>query len=259
VVRFIAAISLISYAFYRFPPKNFPLAKAFNWPLIASFWKLSLPHSMAIFLEVTAFGITAPMLAHISALEAAAHNLALLLASTSFMIPMAIANATSVKIAHRMGQGNTQGVINLARSGLILTTSFMVFSALCYWLLGNSVTSLITNDPELRAKMIPILVVMGIFQIADGIQVTQSGIQRGMGHTRKAFLISVFAYWMIAIPIGLYFAFRQNMGAFGMWIGLAIALYIAASLLTLLTRHYLKNLNQKEMLPRINWKEKVSV
>ena len=104
--------------------------------------------------------------------------------------------------------------------------------ATIYLTLGHQVALLFTNQTEVVELAGRLMIITGIFQIADGIQVTSAGCLRGLADIRLPMLIGIFCYWAAAIPTGFIFAFNLHTGPTGIWVGLATGLFVAALLLT---------------------------
>lgn len=188
----------------------------------------SIPISMSIFTEVFAFSVVMILIGRISPLYAAIHSISLNIASTTYMIPLAIASATSVKVAYFYGRRNFDKVHEFMKSGILLSMSFMAFAGLILFLLPKTILGFFTSDQEIITIGTSIIIVCALFQIFDGAQVTFSGILRGLGITKPAFVIAVAGYWIVGIPLGYYLGYVRHMNALGFWIGLAVALLIVA-------------------------------
>jgi MATE family multidrug resistance protein len=104
--------------------------------------------------------------------------------------------------------------------------------AMIYLTLGRQTALLFTNETEVVDLAARLMIIAGIFQMADGIQVTSAGCLRGLADIRLPMLIGIFCYWAVAIPTGYIFAFHIQAGPTGVWIGLAAGLFVAAILLT---------------------------
>jgi MATE family multidrug resistance protein len=119
----------------------------------------------------------------------------------------------------------------LAGFGLTLLTQLL--SAAIMIGMPARVASWYTHDPAIVLLAAQLLVLAGLFQLSDGIQVAANGALRGLKDTRVPMFLTTFAYWGIGMPVGLWLAFRAGYGARGMWIGLIAGLSVAAVLLSL--------------------------
>ena len=204
--------------------------------IVPDIFKLGLPTALAVLTEIAAFGGSTLIIARISTLQTAAHNIVLTLASITFMVPLSVAIATSVKVARAFGENNQKLVYEYIKSALTLSLGFMTCSALTFFIIPQYVLRIFTSDSELITIGIPILIIAGLFQIFDGAQVTLSGILRGLHVSRPTFFANLAGYWVLGIPLGIYFAYSQNMGATGVWIGLATGLFLVAIRLSFVLR-----------------------
>ena len=107
----------------------------------------------------------------------------------------------------------------------------MAVAAAAFALFPRQLARIITDKPEVIAAALPLFLVAAYFQLSDGIQACGSGVLRGAGDTRYAFIVNLFGHWFIGLPIALYLGFRQGMGIVGLWWGLCAGLTVVAVLL----------------------------
>lgn len=208
-----------------------------QWELL----RLGLPAGLQLLSEVGAFATAALLVGRLGEVPLAAHQIAITCASTTFMFPLGIAMASTVRIAQARGANRAELLRPIAAgawaAGLLLMT---LFAAIL--LLGSSrIASMFVHDPAVIELAASLLVIAGLFQIFDGVQVVGSGLLRGLRDTKGPMLITVAAYWLIALPMGSLLAFEARYGARGMWIGLAVGLAVAA---VLLVRRFLLRTSQ---------------
>jgi MATE family multidrug resistance protein len=223
VIRFLTAITIYIYS-RRYSKAQFCIAKNF----IKRVLKFSFPISMSILFEVLAFTMVMILIGKIGIMYAAVHSIVLNLASTTYMVPLSISNGLSVKIGYFYGRKNLNRIKEFINAGLIISMTFMAFSGICLYLFPETILSIFTSDKEIIIAGIPIILVCAAFQIFDGAQVTLSGILRGLGITLPTSVIVLVGYWLIGLPLGLYFGYIKGLAALGFWIGLAIALFVVA-------------------------------
>ena len=168
------------------------------------------------------------LIGKLGTLYTAIHSISLNIASTTYMIPLAISSAVSVKVAYFYGRSNFERVKDFMKAGLILSTSFMAVMGLILFFMPKVILGFFTPDYEIIIVGAPIIIVCALFQIFDGAQVTFSGILRGLGITKPTFIITFAGYWVVGLPLGYYFGYVLHLNALGFWIGLAIALFIVA-------------------------------
>ena len=198
---------------------------------------LGIPVGLQLVCEVGAFAAGSLMIGTIGVVALAAHQVALTCASTSFMIPLGVSMAITVRMGEAAGSSEEgDRVCRLRRIltggwayGLLLTgVSMTVFIYYGYWLAAQIVTA--PDVIELSAKL---LVIAGIFQLVDGSQVISSAALRGMGDVKIPAWLGAFSYWGVAVPVGAWLAFQKDLGAQGVWWGLAFGLGAAAVMLGL--------------------------
>lgn len=196
--------------------------------LAPDFIKLGFPTALAILTEMAAFCGSTLIIASIDTMQTAAHNIVLTFASITFMVPLSVAIAASIKIAHALGQKNELLLKQYMHAALTLSLGFMSLTAILFFTIPEHVLKIFTVDQNLIRIAVPILIIAALFQIFDGAQVTLSGILRGLHITRPAFFANLAGYWVFGLPIGCYLAFKYHLGATGIWIGLAIGLCLVA-------------------------------
>jgi MATE family multidrug resistance protein len=140
--------------------------------------------------------------------------------------------ATTVRVGHAVGRGDAEGVRGAGLAGLALTLVTQGVSAILMLTVPRHIAALYTADAAVIGLAAQLLVLAGLFQFSDGLQVSASGALRGLKDTRVPMLITTFAYWAVGMPVGWWLAFRAGLGARGMWMGLIAGLSMAAVLLT---------------------------
>lgn len=190
--------------------------------------RYGLPIGLQLSLEMWAFGASTLMAGRLGTTPAAAHLVVLNLASVTFMIPMGVSFASVTRIgnligADRAARAQTTAWVAFGLGGAAMATSALGFLALRDWL-----PSLYTDDPAVLLAAAAILPIAAAFQVFDGLQVVGSGILRGMGDTRPAAVFNLFGYWVLALPLGWWMAFRTDLALEGVWYGLLIGLALVA-------------------------------
>lgn len=204
-----------------------------QWQPIRELLALGLPMGVSIFMEGSLFVATALLIGRLGALDVAAHQVALNWASASFMLPLGIAMATTVRVGHAQGAGDASAVrwAGLAGYGLVFFTQTL--SALLLVFGGWWLARLLTDDPAVTALAVILMAYAAVFQYPDGIQALSAGALRGLKDTRIPMFITVLAYWGLGLPLGAWFGLHLDGRAPGLWLGLIAGLSVAASLLTL--------------------------
>ena len=185
---------------------------------------LGAPVGMQIMLEFGAFGTAGLLMGLLGTVPMAAHQIALNLASFTFMVPLGISQASAVLVGRAVGQGDGEGARRAAGGGLVLGVGFMAFTALAFLVFPAFWARLYTPDLELVALAAVLLPIAGLFQVADGLQVVSAGILRGVGDTRHPMLLALVGFWVIGMPVAILLSFGLDMGPAGLWWGLALGL-----------------------------------
>jgi MATE family multidrug resistance protein len=199
-----------------------------DWPRIRGLLALGLPMGVSIFMEGSLFVATALLIGRIGAVDVAAHQIAINIASVCFMLPLGIAMATTVRVGHAAGAQAHDAVRRAAYAGygLGLFTQALAAGVLTFG--GATIAALYTDDAAVRALAVTLMLYAAVFQLPDGIQVLSNGVLRGLKDTRVPMLVTLVAYWLVGLPLGVYFGFVQHRGAPGLWIGLILGLSVAA-------------------------------
>lgn len=205
---------------------------AFSGVQFQSMFKVGWPAGAQHFFEVSAFTLSAIMMGWISADAIAAHQIAISCAAMTFMSALGIGAATCIRVGHAYGAKQFQRTRRIGFSAVTLAATLMGGFGIIFALAGKPIAGLFIESPTVVALTAQLLIVAAVFQIADGMQVTSLSALRGLSDVRVPAVIAVVAYWLVALPIGSVLAFRVQLGAVGMWIGLAAGLSAAAAGLT---------------------------
>lgn len=199
---------------------------------IKSLLRLGFPAGLQTLTEVGAFVMSGIILGWISKEALAAQQIALVCAGIAFMIPLGISIALTIRVAEKVGRNQTSNLHATYLSGWSLTLVFSILTGMSFLLFGGQMAQQFIDDaPLVIAYATSFLMVAGVFQIVDGQQVASIGMLRGLHDTTTPAVIGFFSYWIIGIPFGYWLAFHTNVGAVGIWWGLALGLTIASILL----------------------------
>lgn len=218
--------SLMAYVLYRYTIKKHPFPFIYSKKTIKSVFNLGIPISLSTLIEVSIFSVVTVLIGKMSVTASASHSIVLNLASLTFMVPLALASVASVKVGGAYGKEDPAELLQYTQATEVLTIGFMCFTALCYFLIPDILLRFATSDPALLKYGASMLVFVAFFQIPDGIQVTMSGILRGMGVTKEVMFFALISNWVIGLPVGHYFAVTRGMEAAGYWAGLASGLTV---------------------------------
>lgn len=214
------------YAPYRTPG---PIPRGLL-PLVV---RIGLPLGLTHGLEVGAFAFASILVGKLGVVALAGHQVAIKMASTSFMVAVALGVATSVRVGQLTGAGDPDGAARSGWTGLLLGAAWMGAAGVLFLLFRVEIVSSFTTDPAVVAAGASLLVVAAAFQVFDGTQAVAGGALRGLGDTRFPMLANLGAYWVIALPLGAVLGFELGYGAEGVWWSLAVGLLIAAAVLVL--------------------------
>lgn len=199
------------------------------------FLRLGLPIGIAIFFEVSVFAIVAILISPLGELQVAGHQVALSLTSLLFMFPLSFAFCLTIRIGHAFGRGDLAAIRHTRYVGLTTMALFSLGSALFLALLRYPLTGLYSDNPAVRALAADLLLFAAAYQVADALQVGAAGCLRGLQDTRGPMLITLVAYWVVALPmgyvLGLTYLSGHRYGPYGFWTGLVAGLTLAALLL----------------------------
>lgn len=202
-----------------------------NFQKLKSLTKIGLPISMQMFFEVAAFASATIMMGWISTNAIAAHQIAINMASVTYMLATGLAAAATVRVGYEAGKKDTRMMREAGNSAFGMVFVFMGVCALGFIVFRSILPTFYINDPQVEVLASALLLVAGLFQLSDGVQVVGLGALRGMKDVKIPTVITFVAYWVLGLPLGYVFGFWLNAGAAGIWYGLLLGLTIAAVLL----------------------------
>jgi multidrug resistance protein, MATE family len=192
---------------------------------------IGIPASLGLLTEVGAFSAASLLIGTLGTVPLAAHQVAITCAAAAFMVPLGVAMAMTVRIGALVGAEAWERMHRVLVGGWLFGAGFMALSMICFLGAGEWLARTFVADQEVIALAVKLLVVAGVFQLFDGMQVVSAGALRGRGDVRVPALLTLIAYWAIALPLGAWLALKASYGAVGMWTGLAAGLAVAALVL----------------------------
>lgn len=189
---------------------------------------VGLPASLQMTFEVTAFSLAGLIMGRFGPTAMAAHQIAITLAATAFMIPLGLSMALTVRMGEAFGAGESKRLRLIAISGWLLAATYSVFAAGTFFVFGKFLASLFISAPAVISLTGSLLVIVGVFQLFDSLQVASSAMLRGLRDARIPALMGFVAYWFVGLPVGALLAFHFQLRAIGIWWGLAAGLFLAA-------------------------------
>ncbi|WP_026954247.1 MATE family efflux transporter [Algoriphagus vanfongensis] len=205
--------------------------KKLSFPMVSRILKIGIPTGFQYIFEVSAFGSAAIMMGWIGVNALAGHQVALNLASISYMMAGGLSTAGMIRVSNQIGKGNFKAMREAGMVVFAMVLVFMAITALIFVSFREFLPTLYIDDPHVIATSASLLIIAGMFQISDGVQVAGLGVLRGMEDVKFPTWITLIAYWVLGLPLGYFLAFELNMGAEGIWYGLLIGLTITAVVL----------------------------
>lgn len=207
-----------------------------DWQHHFELWRLGLPIGVTLALEVTVFNAAVFLMGLFGAASLAAHAIALQIAAISFMVPLGFSQAVTVRVGRAYGAGNRPAVSRAGWTPFVMGVTFMGLMALIMILFPHTLIGafLDRGDPanaEVIALAVSFLAIAALFQVVDGAQSIGVGMLRGLHDTRVPMIYAGISYWLIGLTTGVILAFPLQMEGIGIWLGLAIGLAAAASLM----------------------------
>jgi MATE family multidrug resistance protein len=193
--------------------------------------RLGIPIGCQYVLEFGAFALVALMMGWLGTRQMAGHQVAINLASLTFMVPLGVGDAASVLVGHAVGRADPDEARSSARAALLCGAGFMACTALVFLTLPHGLARLYTADPAVVAVAASLIPLAGVFQVFDGLQVVAGGILRGLGETKVAMLVNLLGYWVLGLPVSYLLGFVAGWGPVGLWWGLVLGLGVVATVL----------------------------
>lgn len=198
----------------------------------ARLWRLGFPAASQVTLEVGVFGLATALAGRLDPVSSAAHQIALNIAGTAFMVPLGVASAGAVRVGNRVGAGDPQGAARAGWMAILLGAGFMCTTALAFLVVPRALIGLFSPGPDVVALGASLLLVAAVFQLFDGLQAVATGALRGLGSTRMAMMVNLAGHWFVGLPIAYALCFPLGYGVRGLWMGLSAGLIVCGVVLT---------------------------
>jgi MATE family multidrug resistance protein len=197
--------------------------------------RLGWPIGVTMALEMGVFALAAYFMGWIGAPAVAAHAVALQLAALTFMVPLGLGQAATVRVGLALGRDDRAGVTRAGWAAWVMGVGFMGAMALVMWAIPHRLVTLFLDDVPANAAVIALAIsflrVAAAFQLVDGAQVIGAGMLRGLHDTRWPLVFALVGYWVVGLGIGAWLAFSLDWKGVGIWIGLASGLAAVAVLM----------------------------
>ncbi len=218
--------------------------KSLNWEKINELVKIGFPSGLTYTLEVSAFAFAAVMIGWLGSSALAAHQIAINLASISYMVVLGISAAATIRVGNANGSGNLIDVKYAGYSSILLGLLFMSITGTIFILFNKFLPSLYIDDKEVIEMASSLLIVAALFQLSDGVQAVGLGVLKGITDVKIPMLITLVAYWILALPLGYFLGFTLELNIQGVWFGLLIGLTVAATLFVFRFKQKLNNIEK---------------
>ena len=227
------ALALYMFVSPRLKPlRIFTRIGQFRPALFREIFVLGIPISITITAEVGLFSVVSVMVGTRGVDITAAHQIALSYASTMFMIPLALASATTVQVGHMLGAGRDADARVAGLAGIMMCAAFMAVSSLVLLIFPDQIIRFYTDDPVVTGIALSLLLVAAIFQIADGVQIAAAAALRAYKDTRVPMVINLFSFWVLGFPLAYLATVTYQLPANHIWAAFIAGLGTAAVLLT---------------------------
>jgi multidrug resistance protein, MATE family len=238
ISRWVMALALLYFARRELLPRFMPLVPGVaDRTALLSMLKLGAPIGAQQMLEALAFGAVGVLMWRLGDNELAAHQAAINLAALTFMVPVGVGAAASVRVGRAVGAGDPVGVRAAAHAAYVCGVGFMCLTALVFLIFPRPLaTMMASGDASVIAIAATLIPVAGVFQVFDGGQAVGAGVLRGLGDTRVPLISMLGGYWLIGLPVSVWLGFHSTMREVGLWSGFVASLGIVAVFLLLRIR-----------------------
>jgi MATE family multidrug resistance protein len=217
-----------------------PMATHVSWRLptlrLRRLVALGAPAAAHLTFEVGVFSAVTALAGQLAPAMQAAHHIALNIASVVFMVPLGVSTAAAVLVGQHVGRRDGPAARRAGWAAIVLVLAFMASSAIAFFLRPATFIGLYTREAAVIAIGSQLLGVAAAFQLFDGLQVATTGALRGLGETRVPMLVSLVGYWIVGLPLAWWLCFRGGYGVIGLWLGLALSLFLVGLALLALWR-----------------------
>ncbi len=216
---------------------------------LRTFLWVGVPIAVQVSLEVTVFSFAAVLIGRLGEAELSGHQVAISLASISFMVPLGFAGAATTRVGNAIGRRDQVAARRSALVCLCLGAGVMTAFGLVFFSLPQLLARLFSDVPGVIAAAAALIPIAGLFQVADGLQVAAAGVLRGAADTRFPAFVALVGYWVVGMPVGAWLTFERGLGPSGVWWGLTFGLVFVAIFLAFRVRWRLWRRSLVPLLP----------
>ncbi|MGL5790453.1 MAG: MATE family efflux transporter, partial [Bacteroidales bacterium] len=192
--------------------------------------KMGFPIGLQFTMEHSAFMFNTIMMGWFGAVALAAHQITLQTTLFGFMIATGIANATMIRVSHKVGQSDFIGAKRATSASLHIITLFMSALAIVYFCMRTHIAAIFTSDTEVIAMASKLLLIGAVYQISDGLQLVSVGALRGIGDVKVPMYYSFICYMVASLSTAYFFGFGLGLQEEGLWYGFVAGLTLASVL-----------------------------
>lgn len=192
---------------------------------------VGVPIGLSVFFEVSAFSLASLIVSPLGEIAVASHQVAITISSQLFMFPFSVAMALTIMVSNRYGAQDYQGLKRIKIIGLTVATTIALISIIMMVIFNKQMPAIFSDNSQVIEQAALLLFFATIYQLFDAWQVNFAGMLRGIQDTTVPMFITLFCYWVVAIPLGTYLVRFTEMGTKGVWIALVTALGLASVLL----------------------------
>lgn len=235
ITRILMAIAMLLYVLKNPIYKHWlhVKEKQHGKKLFKEIFVVGLPSGMQYFFEVGAFAGAAIIIGWFGTNELAAHQIAINIASVTYMIATGFSAAGSILVGDARGRKDKSALVHSGRAAIIMGFGFMAFMAILFATANHFLVDLYISDVAVAPMAANLLLIAALFQLSDGVQCVSLGVLRGLSDTKIPTVITIIAYWVIGIPIGWLLAKYAGLSLYGIWFGLSLGLTVSAVMLSL--------------------------
>lgn len=231
IFMMIAIATYIYYAlFFNKYRSGFSIGN-YSKKLFRKLLALGIPSGVQFIFEVAAFDFSLIMMGWLGTKIQAAHMIAINLATVSYMTTSGLAAAATVRVGYFFGSKDYINLKMAAKTLLIMALSVMTCWTLLFIFGRHFLPILYIDDAEVISIASTLLIIAGLFQLADGTQVVCASALRGLQDVKVPSVFILIAYWIIGLPLGYWLGFAMNLGGIGIWLGLLFGLMTTATAL----------------------------
>ncbi len=200
-----------------------------DWPVFGQIFRLGLPIAGIMILEFGLIAGSLVMIGWIGSNALAAHQIALMLASVTFKVPLGISQAATVRVGHAAGRRDPAAVARAGWTAIAMGIAFMAMTSVVMWVWPEILVMIFLDRADagntaVMALAASMIMVAAVFQIGDGVQTIGAGVLRGLSDTKVPMTFAAFGFWVLGLPAGYLLGFTMDFGAVGIWVGMTVGL-----------------------------------